>query len=202
MRDSDQDLTSVVLVRASSSIDHVSRLRGCTVATGALDSPQSTLLPLAHLAGFGLEPGTDFIVRRFDVSVTKHGDHVGGEREAVEALIAGEADGACIIDGNLLAFAQEGTIETGVVRILTQTPPYDHCTMTVLDDVDQPMLDRLLELLLSMSFDDPAVRPLLQLEGLKQWRVGRTSGYRQLEAAVDRLAFYGTDGTILTEGYG
>jgi hypothetical protein len=48
-----------------------------------------------------------------------------------------------------------------------------------------------------MSYDDPAVRPLLQLEGLKEWRTGRTSGYDQLEAAVDRLAFYGPDGTIL-----
>ena len=28
-----------------------------------------------------------------------------------------------------------------------------------------------------MSFDDPAVRPLLELEGLREWRPGRTSGY-------------------------
>jgi hypothetical protein len=27
------------------------------------------------------------------------------------------------------------------------------------------------------------------------------SGYTQLEKAVDRLRFYGTDGTILVEGY-
>ena len=27
-----------------------------------------------------------------------------------------------------------------------------------------------------MSFDDPAVRPLLELEGLRQWRPGRTTG--------------------------
>ena len=52
-----------------------------------------------------------------------------------------------------------------------------------------------------MSYDDPVVRPLLELEGLKQWRPGRTSGYDQLEAAVDRLGFYGADGSILVEGY-
>ena len=38
-----------------------------------------------------------------------------------------------------------------------------------------------------MSYDAAAVRPLLDLEGLKQWRPGRTEGYRQLEAAVDRF---------------
>ena len=60
---------------------------GGTVATGAVDSPQATLLPLAHLAGAGLDPGSDFAVRRFDVMVGKHGDHVGGERDAVPALV-------------------------------------------------------------------------------------------------------------------
>ena len=50
--------------------------------------------------------------------------------------------------------------------------------MTVLDDVDAGVVDRFVELLLSMSFDDPAVRPLLELEGLRQWRPGRTHGLR------------------------
>src|SRR4029079_7223741 len=123
-RDSDQDLTSIVLVRADSDISDPSMLAGRTVATGAIDSPQATLLPLAHLAGLGLDPGTDFTVRRFDVMVGKHGDHVGGERDAVEALVAGEVDAACVIDGNELAFAKEGTIPAGAVRVLTRTAPY------------------------------------------------------------------------------
>jgi ABC-type phosphate/phosphonate transport system substrate-binding protein len=73
--------------------------------------------------------------------------------------------------------------------------------MTVLDDVDDAIVDRFVELLLSMSYDDPAVRPLLELEGLRAWRPGRTTGYEQLEAAVDRLGFYGPDGSILVPGY-
>ena len=102
MRDTDQDLTSVVLVRADSDIADVAELAGRRVGTGAVDSPQATLLPLAHLAGAGLDPGTSFDVRRFDVMVGKHGDHVGGERDAVKALVAGTVDAACVIDGNHL----------------------------------------------------------------------------------------------------
>ena len=71
----------------------------------------------------------------------------------------------------------------------------------VLDDVDDDVVQRFVGLLLSMSYDDPEVRPLLDLEGLKQWRPGRTDGYDQLEAAVDRLRFYGDDGSILAEDY-
>jgi phosphonate transport system substrate-binding protein len=51
-----------------------------------------------------------------------------------------------------------------------------------------------------MSFDDPGVRPLLELEGLREWRSGRTTGYDLLEGAVDRLGFYGSDGSIPTAG--
>ena len=200
-RDSDLDLTSVVLVRADSPITEVAGLAGRVVATGAVDSPQATLLPLAHLAGLGLDPGTAFTTKRFDVMVTKHGDHVGGERDAVKALLAGDADAACVIDGNRLAFAREGMIEPDAVRVLSRTDPYDHCTMTVLDHVDHDTVDRFAALLFSMSYDDPAVRPLLDLKGLKQWLPGRTSGYVQLEDAVDRLRFYGQDGSILVEGY-
>src|SRR5262245_2458046 len=79
MRDTDQDLTSVVLVRSGSS-SGIESLRGGKVAVGAIDSPQSRLIPLAHLAGAGLAPDRDVEVVRFDVMVGKHGDHVGGER--------------------------------------------------------------------------------------------------------------------------
>lgn len=200
MRDTDQDLRSVVLVRTGSDITDTAALAGRTVATGALDSPQATLLPLAHLAGLGLDPGSSFKVRRFDVMVGKHGDHVGGERDATLALLSGDADAACILDGNQLAFAKDGTIAPDAVRIVTRTPAFDHCTMTVLDGVDDAVVARFVELLLSMSYDDPDVRPLLQLEGLREWRAGRVSGYDQLEAAVDRLGFYDAKGTILAAG--
>src|SRR4051794_14392343 len=90
MRDTDQDLNSVVLVRADSDIADVAELSGRAVGTGAVDSPQATLLPLAHLAGLGLDPDTSLDVRRFDVMVNKHGDHVGGERDAVRALVGGQ----------------------------------------------------------------------------------------------------------------
>ena len=58
-----------------------------------------------------------FDVRRFDVGVGLHGDHVGGERDAARALVAGEVDAACMIDGNHLAFVREGTLPPEGTRI-------------------------------------------------------------------------------------
>lgn len=185
MRDTDCDLTSVIVVRADAPLQRVGDLTGRRVAVGASDSPQATLIPLQHIAGAGLRPGTDFELVRHDVLVGKHGDHIGGERDAARALVEGRADAACLIDGNHLAFARDGTLPPGSTRILAQTGPYDHCNFTVLDDAPRDLVGRFRELLLAMRYDDPEVRPLMDLEGLKAWRAGRTSGYRQLADACD-----------------
>jgi phosphonate transport system substrate-binding protein len=196
MRDTDRDLTTVVVVPAESDITAPDGLRGRLVGTGAIDSPQATLLPLHHLHRLGLTPGTDFVVRRYDVGIGLHGDHIGGERDAAAALAAGELDAACMIDANHLLFTREGTLSPGSTRVLAQTGPYDHCNMTVTDAAPGAALERFRELLLAMDYGDPDVRPLLDLEGLKQWKDGRTSGYAALEAAVDYLDFYDGEGAI------
>jgi hypothetical protein len=40
---------------------------------------------------------------------------------------------------------------------------------------------------MNMSYADAEVRPLFDLERLKRWMPGRTQGYAQLAAAVDRF---------------
>jgi ABC-type phosphate/phosphonate transport system substrate-binding protein len=187
MRDTDCDLTSIILVRSDSPIHAIADLKGGRVAVGADDSPQATLIPLSFLSRHGLDPGRDFQVLPFDVLRGKHGDHIGGERDAARALVRGEAGAACMIDGNHLLFSQEGVIQAGATRVLATTPKYDHCNFTVLDSAPRELIDRFRDLLLGMSYADPAVRPLLDLEGLKQWRPGRTQGYAALNEAVDRF---------------
>ena len=192
MRDSDRDLVSVIVTRADGPVRTLDDLRGRRVAAGAQDSPQAALLPLHHLAQQGLEPGRDFEAVYFDRLVGKHGDHIGGERDAARALVRGECDAACLIDGNLLLFAQEGTLPSGSVRTLATTPAYDHCNFTVIEGCMTGLVDRFRELLLSMSYEDPQVRRLLDLEGLKRWLPGRTEGYRLLNDAVDRTGYLDT----------
>jgi phosphonate transport system substrate-binding protein len=187
MRDTDRDLTSIVLVRADGRITRLEDLRGKNVAVGASDSPQAKLIPLNFLAEHGLRPDADFKVMVFDKLVGKHGDHIGGERDAVRALMSGAADAACILDGNRLAFTREGTLSSSSTRVLAQTPPFDHCNFTVLDGASASLVTRFQDLLMGMSYADEEVRPLFDLEGLKRWMPGRTQGYAQLTAAVDRF---------------
>ncbi len=198
MRDTDCDLTSVIVVRAESDIRTAEDLKGRTVAVGAVDSPQATLIPLSHLRSLGVD---DVKVLYHDVAVGKHGDHVGGERDAARALLSGAADAACMIDGNHLLFGMEGTLPSGSTRVVAQTPPYDHCNFTATSSAPAELVDRFRGLLLEMSYDDAAVRPLLDLEGLKAWREGRTTGYDQLERAVEEVEFYDLAGNVAADGY-
>ena len=200
MRDTDRDLTSVIVVRADSGFEKVSDLEGRTVGVGAVDSPQATLIPTSFLRAAGLVPGRSVTVRRFDVGVGLHGDHVGGERDAVRALLAGQVDAAAIIDTNHLTFGREGTIPAGSTRILAQTGPFDHCNLTVLGE-PTAQLGHLRDLLLGMSYTDPAVRPLFDLEGLTMWQEGRASGYGLLTAAVAEAGFYDDAGAVTAPDY-
>jgi len=201
MRDTDCDLTSVLVVRSNAGITDVSALKGKTVGFGAIDSPQATLIPMDHLRQAGLVAGRDYTAQRFDVLGGKHGDHVGGELDAAKALVQGKIDAAWMIDGNHLAFSSDGTLPAGQTKVIARTSPFDHCNFTVSPGAPSDLIQRFTELLLGMRWDDPAVRPLLELEGLRQWMTGRTSGYAALERAVDDEKFYDAAGNITAIAY-
>ncbi|HEX7454876.1 MAG TPA: PhnD/SsuA/transferrin family substrate-binding protein [Gallionella sp.] len=202
MRDTDRDLTSVLVVRSDSRVtDKLDGLKGNVVGFGAIDSPQANLIPLGLLRQLGLIAGRDYQARRFDVLGGKHGDHIGGERDAALALMAGEIDAAWMIDGNHMAFSREGILPASATRIVARTGNFDHCNFTVSPGADENQIARFTELLLAMSWDDPMVRPLLELEGLKRWLPGRTSGYDLLIRATDDEQFYDAEGNILVTDY-
>jgi ABC-type phosphate/phosphonate transport system substrate-binding protein len=193
MRDTDRDLTSVVVVLAGSPVARLADLAGRTVGTGAVDSPQGRLLPLSLL------DGVEVTARRFETGVGLHGDHVGGERDAARALVRGDVDAACMLDGNHLLFSRDGTLPEGGTRVIAQTAPFDHCNMSVV--ADHPLLEGFADLLLGMDYADPSARPLMDLEGLTRWLPGRQTGYSALESAVDQLGFYDAKGAVTADGY-
>jgi len=138
----------------------------------------------------GLEPGRDFHVRRFDLLVGKHGDHIGGELEAFKCMAAGEADASCMLDLNWGAWTADGSVNPAAYRILASTAKFDHCVFTVRADFDPQVEKRWLAALFAMSYDDPQHREMMDMEGLKAWEPGRTSGFGPLSDAVQRQGFF------------
>ena len=190
MRDSDRDRVSHIVARRGGSVHGAKDLRGRTLATGAKDSPQATLIPLGLLQRAGLTPGRDMQIRRFDLLVGKHGDHVGGELEAFRCLERGEADASAMLDLNWETWNRNGTLDPAAFQIVATTDRFDHCVFTVLNDFPADVEKRWLKVLFSMSYDDPAHREMMDLEGLKAWMPGRITGFGPLTEAVDFEGFF------------
>ncbi|MSQ32835.1 MAG: phosphate/phosphite/phosphonate ABC transporter substrate-binding protein [Dehalococcoidia bacterium] len=190
MRDTDRNRVSHLVVKQASDIVTLEHLRGKTLAVGAKDSPQATLIPLGFLQRHGLRPEIDLQVRRFDLLVGKHGDHVGGELEAFRCLERGEADASAMLDLNWDRWAGDGTISPAEYRILASTGSFDHCVFTVREDFPRDLEEEWLKALFSMRYDDPRHREMMDMEGLKQWLPGRTTGFGPLGYAVEQLGFF------------
>ena len=190
MRDTDRDRLSYFVARSAGSVRSLADLQGKTLATGAHDSPQATLIPLGRLRREGLIPGADVTIRRFDVGVGLHGDHIGGERDAFECLKAGDADACAMLDLNWNAWTADGTIDPNAFAVVGETERFDHCVFTVREGFDEAAEQVWLEALFAMRYDNPAHREMMDLEGLKAWLPGRTTGFGPLTAAVISERFF------------
>jgi phosphonate transport system substrate-binding protein len=190
MRDTDRDRVSHIIAAKDSGITGPAELRGKTVAFGAEDSPQARLIPQGLLLRHGLVPDRDYTARRFDLLVGLHGDHIGGEKEAFQCLKRGEADACALIDLNWQAWTKDGTIDPAKFHVIATTDAYDHCVFAVRTDFPPDVEQRWLRVLYSMSYDNPKHREMMDMEGLKKWEPGRTSGFAALSEATEKLGFF------------
>jgi phosphonate transport system substrate-binding protein len=190
MRDTDQDRRTYFLVRKDSGITSLADLKGKTIALGAQDSPQAALIPLGHLVKSGLLPEKDFKFKRFDLLVGKHGDHIGGELEAFHSLKNNEVEVCAMLDMNWDTWTADGTISSEEYEILDRTAYFDHCVFTVKEDFPMDIEKKWLEVLFSMSYENPDHREMMDLEGLKEWKTGRVSGFGPLSHAVESVGFF------------
>jgi ABC-type phosphate/phosphonate transport system substrate-binding protein len=190
MRDTDRDRISHIVARTDGPVRSLADLRGRTLAVGAIDSPQATLIPVDLVRQQGIEPGRDVTIRRFDVLVGKHGDHVGGELDALHCLQRGEADACAMLDLNWNTWTADGTIDPAGYAIVGSTRRFDHCVFAVRHDLDAAAERRWLDALFTMRYDNPKHREMMDLEGLKAWMPGRVTGFDALSAAVDAERFF------------
>ena len=115
--------------------------------------------------------------------------------------MTGEASAACLLEYNYHQFLLEGTLPAGTTRMLARTSPFDHCNFTVVSTAPPELIAHFQSLLIDMSYEDPDVRPLCDLEGLQAWYPGRVDGYQALEAAVALAGFYDQQGNVTATDY-
>lgn len=189
MRDTDQDRKTCLIVRRDCGITAVSGLKGKTIGFGALDSPQARLIPSNHMYKRGLEYGKDYVEKRFDIGIGLHGDHVGGELDAVKSLAAGEVDAAFTLDLNWQTWQKTGIVDEKQLTCLETTDPFDHWIFSGHPELDPDCFNAWLKVLHRMDYNNPDHQKMMDMEGLKKWVPGRLSGFQQIQEANKYLNF-------------
>ncbi|HLH68332.1 MAG TPA: PhnD/SsuA/transferrin family substrate-binding protein [Candidatus Dormibacteraeota bacterium] len=188
MRDVDAGYASLLVTRTDDPLSDLRELAGATLALGSRDSGHAAILPLHFLAAEGV-PLERVQLLRFDTDLGKHGDTGDSERKVVRAVAEGRARAGAIGDATWAQFRAERLPETDHLQVAWRSPTYSHCCFTARPDLDPALARRWLELLLRMDYNDPRLRPVMDLEGVKRWLPGDKAGYAALQEAMRQQGY-------------
>lgn len=183
MRDTDAAFRSVFVTRAGTALTGLEDLRGRRLALGSRDSAQAAILPVHFLARAGLGNGAVDLLR-LNSDVGKHGDTGRSELDALRAVLEDRADAAAIGINTWEAIGRD-ELMPGAFEAFWESPVYSHCNFTALPSLPEERTAPWVEHLLAMDWDNPAHRPILEMEGLRRWVEPRLEGYESLFEAVD-----------------
>lgn len=189
MRDVDASFTTVLAVRTDSGIRSPADCKGKRVTLGSADSAQAAILPVHYLHRAGLDPHRDCTLLRFDLDVGKHGDTGTSELEVLRALHEGQTDAGFLGETTWQIQLSKGNIDRDLIRVVWTSPGYCHCNFTALDTFPEDVGRRWTQALQAMRFEDPCWRPLMEMEGLRQWLAVTPEileGYQVLLTAADQ----------------
>lgn len=181
-RDTDTVFQTIFVTRTGSNLDGLEGLKGRRLALGSQDSAQAAILPVHYLRQAGL--GDDDVeLLRINSDVGKHGDTGRSELDALRAVMDGRADAAALGINTWEAIGRD-ELMPGAFEVFWESPTYSHCNFTTLPTLSEQRVQPWVDQLLAMDFDNPAHRPILEMEGLRRWVLPQLDGYASLFEAV------------------
>ncbi len=191
MRDVDSDWATLVVTRKGEGVEKVSELAGKRLALGSRDSGHAAILPLYYLEKEGLDAAADCELIRFDTDLGKHGDTGDSELKVLRAVADGEADAGAVGAPIWASLKSKADPLIQGLEVQWRSEDYYHCNFTVLGSLDEGVGDRWRDALMSMDYNDPALRNAMDLEGVKKWLPGDEKGYTTLTEAMTQQGYLG-----------
>jgi ABC-type phosphate/phosphonate transport system substrate-binding protein len=182
MRDTDTVFRTMFVARSGSGLEGLENLRGKRFALGSKDSAQAAILPVYFLGRAGLDADAVELVR-INSDVGKHGDTGRSELDALRAVLDDKADAAAIGINTWEAIGRD-ELMPGAFEVVWESPTYCHCNFTALPELAQDRAQPWVDRLLAMNWEDPQHRPILEMEGLRQWVRPQLEGYASLFEAI------------------
>ena len=189
MRDTDVGWMTKIVAVTGGPVTKLADLKNRTLALGSRDSGHAAILPVYFLQREGLAEGKEYRTLRFNTDLGKHGDTGTSESEVVRAVLDGRADAGAIGSPFWNAVRGEHLVPEGALTEIWTSPPFNHCMFTARSDLDPSLQQQFAKALFAMSFDNPAHRPVLEAEGLRQWLAPRLDAYAELREASAQQGF-------------
>ncbi|HSE25496.1 MAG TPA: PhnD/SsuA/transferrin family substrate-binding protein [Pyrinomonadaceae bacterium] len=190
MRDSDLGWMTKIVAVNGGPISALEDLKDRTLALGSRDSGHAAILPVHFLEQQGLREGREYQTLRFNSDLGKHGDTGTSEVEVIRAVLDGRADAGAIGSPFWTTVRSEHLVPEGGLREIWSSPGFNHCMFTARPDLDLEREKSFVAALLTMSYDNPVHRPILEAEGLKRWLTPNVDGYAELREAAGQQGFF------------
>ncbi len=189
MRDTDVGWMTKIVAVTGGPVAGLADLKNRTLALGSRDSGHAAILPVYFLQREGLAEGRDYQTLRFNTDIGKHGDTGTSESDVIRAVLDGRADAGAIGSPFWNAVRNERLVPEGALTEIWTSRPYNHCMFTARSDLNPALEQQFAKALFGMSFDNPAHRPVLEAEGLRQWIAPQLEAYAELREASLQQGF-------------
>jgi phosphonate transport system substrate-binding protein len=189
MRDTDVGWMTKIVAVTGGPVAGLADLKTRTLALGSRDSGHAAILPVHFLQRDGLVEGKNYQTLRFNTDLGKHGDTGTSESDVVRAVLDGRADAGAIGSPFWNAVRNERLVPEGALTEIWTSSPYNHCMFTARSDLDPALEQQFAKALFGMSYDNPAHRPVLEAEGLRQWIAPQLEAYAELREASAQQGF-------------
>ncbi len=184
MRDTDRDVTTVLLVLADSPVRDIADLRGKRLALGQPDSSELSLIPRYQLRQDGLDIATECEVIELESKEYPGGIRYVDRRTIIAALEDGKVDAATLFEPQYRQLVDRGRLDGAAYRAVWRSRPYSHCGFAARPGLPHEVSRRFVETLTSMDYSSPAVKEMMDLEHLRAWVPADESGWHDLVSEV------------------
>ena len=195
MRDTDQDVASVVIALAGSGVTTLDDLRGRTVAVGVPTSTELRLIPAHQLRAQGFDLEADCSHADIEPRAYPSGQRWVDDFLIFEAVMDGRADAGVIFEPRLAHLIGERGLAPEDVRVVWRSEPFCHCAFTARPGLSDDAAARFVELLTSMDPADPAIAEIMRLEHLTRWVPANDGGW---DRVIEAIRAGGMEGSTFT----
>lgn len=191
MRDTDQDVQTVMVARTDSGIGNLEDLRGQRLALGVDTSSELYLLPVAQLADDGFDVESDCTLVELEPTQYPNLQSWVDDQAIFAAIVDGRTDAGVIFEPWLPSLLRRHELSEAEITEVWRTRPYNHCAFTAAPGLDDTTSAQFVELLLAMDPDDPEIAEMMRMEHLTKWVRAADDGWTDLMGAIDEAGLKG-----------